>query len=228
MPKKIVLKQRTRQTGKKQYEKQNEEQEFFTIYEGDADYRVNLRDYLDTGVFLDHRWARKWLHDHAKGKRVLNLFCYTGTASVQAAKGGAKEVVSVDMSRTYLNWAKDNFRDNYITIKDHRFEQEDCVSWLAENQHERFDLIFMDPPTFSNSKRMEDVFDVQRDHVQLIDHAINMLNPGGTLLFSNNFRKFQLDPQIKNNYIVEDVTDKSIPQDFGRNSKIHQCYLIKE
>lgn len=223
---KIVLKRRERQAGKKQYEKQSEEQERMEVREGQAKIWVNLKDYLDTGLFLDHRPTRLALTELAYKKRFLNLFCYTGTASVHAGLAGA-HCTSVDMSRTYLNWAKDNFRLNHLTIDKHNFVQADCVQWLAECE-DKFDVIFMDPPSFSNSKRMEDVLDIQRDHVVLIKDAMRLLAKDGLLIFSNNLRKFKLDNEALAEFEIQDMTEKSIPLDFARNKHIHQCFYIRQ
>ena len=189
--------------------------------------KVNLTDYLDTGLFLDHRPMRWWMQQHAKDKSVLNLFCYTGTVSVHAAVGGAKRVDSVDMSATYLEWAEDNFKLNGLPLSpyQYRFIQANVVEWLPRCQH-RYDLIFLDPPTFSNSKRMQGVFDVQRDHADLIHQAMQLLEANGTLVFSNNFRKFQLDSSVEQRYQVQDYRLQSLPEDFQRDPKIHGCWLI--
>lgn len=224
---KVVLKQRLRQKGKQQYEKRDEQARFFTVREGNCQFYVNLTDYLDTGLFLDHRPIRTEIEQLAKGKDVLNLFCYTATASVHAAVGGASSTTSVDMSQTYLNWGRRNLVLNGLPENKHSFVQADCLKWLEENQgNARYDLIFMDPPTFSNSKRMEGVLDVQRDHVKLITLAMSMLREGGLLIFSNNHRRFKMEHDALNQFIIEDVTAVSIPFDFARNPKIHQCFKI--
>ena len=227
-PDHIVLKQRKQQKGKKQYEKQGRAEQSLIITEHDVRLKVNLTDYLDTGLFLDHRPMRYWMQQHSKGKSVLNLFCYTGTVSVHAAIGGAKRIDSVDMSATYLDWAEDNFHLNRLTLEPYkyRFIQANAVEWLRKCSN-RYDLIFLDPPTFSNSKRMDDVFDVQRDHAELIRNCMKTLNVGGTLVFSNNFRKFKLDPAIEAAYEVQDYRLQSLPEDFQRNPKIHGCWLIR-
>ncbi|MBU0656321.1 MAG: bifunctional 23S rRNA (guanine(2069)-N(7))-methyltransferase RlmK/23S rRNA (guanine(2445)-N(2))-methyltransferase RlmL [Gammaproteobacteria bacterium] len=227
-PDHIVLKQRKQQKGKSQYEKQGRAEQALTITEHGVRLKVNLTDYLDTGLFLDHRPMRYWMQQHAKGKSVLNLFCYTGTVSVHAAVGGASRVDSVDMSATYLDWAEDNFALNHLRSEPYkyRFIQANAVEWLRKC-NSRYDLIFLDPPTFSNSKRMDDVFDVQRDHVELIRNCMKALNVDGTLVFSNNFRKFKLDPQIEAAYEVQDYRMPSLPEDFQRDPKIHGCWLIR-
>ena len=219
------MKRRERQVGKRQYEKQNTEQEYLTVNEGQVQLLVNLTDYLDTGLFLDHRPVRLEIAKLAQGKRFLNLFCYTASASVHAAAAGAK-CTSIDMSRTYINWAKDNFRLNHLTIDDHQFIQGDCVRWL-EDATTTYDLIFMDPPSFSNSKRMEDVLDIQRDHSALIGEAMRCLKKNGLLIFSNNLRKFKLDEALLELFEIENVTEKSIPYDYARRTNIHHCFYIK-
>lgn len=222
---KIVLKRRERQAGKKQYEKHDEQQQRLEVREGQAKIWVNLTDYLDTGLFLDHRPTRLALADLAANKRFLNLFCYTATASIHAGLAGA-DCTSVDLSRTYLNWAKDNFRLNHLTIDQHNFIQADCMHWLAECE-QTYDVIFMDPPSFSNSKSMEGVLDIQRDHVALIQDAMRCLADDGLLIFSNNLRKFKLDQEALSAYDIVDMSAKSIPYDFARNSNIHQCFYLR-
>ncbi|WP_428033617.1 bifunctional 23S rRNA (guanine(2069)-N(7))-methyltransferase RlmK/23S rRNA (guanine(2445)-N(2))-methyltransferase RlmL [Amphritea sp.] len=223
---KIILKQRRRQQGSSQYEKRDQTERYIDVTEGGCRILVNLEDYLDTGLFLDHRPIRLQIQQQAKGGDFLNLFSYTATASLHAAKGGARSTTSVDMSATYLNWAKKNFALNGFAEARNHFLQEDCIKWLKGQKGQSYDLIFMDPPTFSNSKRMHDVLDVQRDHVGLIDLAMGLLRPGGKLIFSNNYRRFKLDPQLSERYQVVDITRKTIDLDFKRNSKIHQCFEI--
>jgi 23S rRNA (guanine2445-N2)-methyltransferase / 23S rRNA (guanine2069-N7)-methyltransferase len=162
----------------------------------------------------------------ANGKDFLNLFCYTATATVQAALAGAASSVSVDMSNTYIDWAEENFNVNNINSERHKLVQQDCITWL-ENCRQGFDVILLDPPSFSNSKRMDDVFDVQRDHAAMIHRCMDLLNHNGTLLFSNNLRSFKLYKDITDSYCVENITDKTLDRDFQRNRKIHQCFLIK-
>ena len=224
----IYFKQRRKQKGANQYEKQAEEQDFTEVREGDLRFLVNLTDYLDTGLFLDHRTVRRWLHKEAQDKDFLNLFCYTGTATVHAAAGGARSTCSVDLSKTYLFWARENMKHNGFTRSNHRYIQADCLVWL-EHAEETYDLIFLDPPTFSNSKRMEQTLDVQRDHIALLQHALRLLRPDGLLLFSTNKLDFQLDTDALQalDTTVEDVTKASIPRDFQRSPKIHQCWRIR-
>jgi len=222
---KVVVKRRERQSGTRQYERQNSQGQFMEVSEGGVKLLVNLTDYLDTGLFLDHRPMRLRIQREAAGKRFLNLFCYTATASVHAAKGGARSTTSVDLSKTYLDWARRNLSLNGFSDKN-RLEQGDVMAWLQSCRDE-FDLIFIDPPTFSNSKRMEGVFDVQRDHVELLDLAVARLAPGGVLYFSNNFRKFQLDEHLQERYAIEEITQKTLDPDFARNSKIHRAWRIQ-
>lgn len=223
---KIYIKRRERQTGNAQYQKRAASGERFEVQEGNARVWVNLRDYLDTGLFLDHRPVRRMLGEMASGKRFLNLFCYTATATVQAALGGASDSVSVDMSNTYLEWAKDNFALNKLDTRLHRVVRDDCFRWL-ETANAEFDLIFMDPPTFSNSKKMRDTLDVQRDHPQLVELAMARLAPGGTLVFSNNQRRFKLDEALSERYAVEDITGRSFDPDFQRRTNLHHVFLLR-
>jgi len=218
----VVIKRRERQAGTKQYQRQAAQGQFMEVSEGGVKLLVNLTDYLDTGLFLDHRPLRLRLQREAAGKRFLNLFCYTATATAHAAKGGARSTTSVDLSKTYLDWARRNLSLNGFSDK-HRLEQGDVMAWLGEDRGE-YDLIFIDPPTFSNSKRMEGVFDVQRDHVELLDLAMARLARGGVLYFSNNFRKFQLDESLVARYQVEEISAQTLDPDFARNPKIHRAW----
>lgn len=221
----VVVKRRERQSGTRQYERQASQGEFLEVSEGGVKLLVNLTDYLDTGLFLDHRPLRLRIQREAAGKRFLNLFCYTATATVHAAKGGARSTTSVDLSKTYLDWARRNLALNGLSDRQ-RLEQGDVMAWLEEDRGE-YDLIFIDPPTFSNSKRMEGVFDIQRDHVALLDLAMARLATGGTLYFSNNFRKFVLDPGLAERYAVEEISSATLDEDFRRNSKIHRAWKLQ-
>ncbi len=223
-PARVVIKRRERQAGKKQYERQDQQGRFMEVGEGGVKLLVNLTDYLDTGLFLDHRPLRLRIQKEAAGKRFLNLFCYTATATVHAAKGGARSTTSVDLSKTYLDWARRNLALNGFSDR-HRLEQGDVMEWLEADRGE-YELIFIDPPTFSNSKRMEGVFDVQRDHVHLLDLAMARLARGGVLYFSNNFRKFQLDPALEQRYAVEEISAQTLDPDFARNPKIHRAWRL--
>ncbi len=221
---KVIIKRRERQSGTKQYERQATQGRFTEVSEGGVKLLVNLTDYLDTGLFLDHRPLRLRIQREAAGKRFLNLYCYTATATVHAAKGGARSTTSVDLSKTYLDWARRNLALNGFSEKN-RLEQGDVMTWLAADREE-YELIFIDPPTFSNSKRMEGVFDVQRDHVELLDLAMARLAAGGVLYFSNNFRKFQLDEGLAARYGVEEISAATLDPDFARNSKIHRAWRM--
>ncbi|MFJ5363767.1 bifunctional 23S rRNA (guanine(2069)-N(7))-methyltransferase RlmK/23S rRNA (guanine(2445)-N(2))-methyltransferase RlmL [Pectobacterium punjabense] len=223
----LVLKTRERQKGKNQYEKLAQKGDFLLMEEFGAKLWVNLTDYLDTGLFLDHRIARKMLGEMSRGKDFLNLFAYTGTASVHAGLGGARSTTTVDMSRTYLEWAEKNLRVNGLTGRQHRLIQADCLSWL-HNGHEQFDVIFIDPPTFSNSKRMEESFDVQRDHLALMKDLKRLLRRGGTIMFSNNKRGFQMDVAglTALGLNAKEITAQTQSQDFARNRQIHNCWLL--
>lgn len=226
-PNKLVLKTRERQKGKNQYQKMNEKGDFMQVSEYNARLWVNLTDYLDTGLFLDHRIARRMLGEMSKGKDFLNLFSYTGSASVHAGLGGARSTTTVDMSRTYLEWAERNLRLNGLTGRAHRLMQADVLAWLRDTD-EQFDVIFIDPPTFSNSKRMEDAFDVQRDHLRLMTDLKRLLRKGGTIMFSNNKRGFRMDHDglAELGLKAQDITQKTQSQDFARNRQIHNCWLI--
>lgn len=220
----VVLKQRLRQSGSKQYQRMDRKGEFLTVQEGQVRLLVNLTDYLDTGVFLDHRPLRLKLAAEARGKRFLNLFCYTASATVHAAVGGARSTTSVDLSKTYLDWARRNLSLNGLSDL-HKLVHGDVMQWLEEDRGE-YDLIFIDPPTFSNSKRLEDVFDVQRDHAGLIEMAMARLAVGGTVYFSNNFRRFRLDRELEEKYQVADISAQTLDKDFQRNSRIHRTWCI--
>ncbi|EOA4343092.1 bifunctional 23S rRNA (guanine(2069)-N(7))-methyltransferase RlmK/23S rRNA (guanine(2445)-N(2))-methyltransferase RlmL [Klebsiella pneumoniae] len=226
-PNKLVLKTRERQKGKNQYQKMAEKGDFIEVQEYNARLWVNLTDYLDTGLFLDHRIARRMLGQMSKGKDFLNLFSYTGSASVHAGLGGVRSTTTVDMSRTYLEWAERNLRLNGLTGRAHRLMQADVLGWLREST-EQFDLIFIDPPTFSNSKRMEDAFDVQRDHIRLMTDLKRLLRKGGTIMFSNNKRGFRMDHDglAALGLKAQEISQKTLSQDFARNRQIHNCWLI--
>jgi 23S rRNA (guanine2445-N2)-methyltransferase / 23S rRNA (guanine2069-N7)-methyltransferase len=224
----LFLKVRRKQKGPAQYEKQAEAGRFHVVEEGGLKFWVNFEDYLDTGLFLDHRPTRRWLQERANGRRFLNLFAYTGSATVYAAQGGAIATTTVDMSRTYLDWAARNLELNGIRGDRHELVQADCLDWLegAVETRRRYDLVFLDPPTFSASKRMRDTLDIQRDHAALIRKAAGLLSPDGLLVFSTNFRKFKLDAEALADLKIEDITRRTIPRDFERNPRIHHCWII--
>ncbi len=233
----VVLKRRERQKGENQYRRQSEQNQMMEVVEGGCRLLVNLRDYLDTGLFLDHRPVRLQIQQEAKGKRMLNLFSYTASTSVHAAHGGAVSTTSVDMSKTYLGWARKNFELNGMGPK-HKLIEADCLRWLEEASGEKnprskavetgkYDLIFMDPPTFSNSAKMRGVLDVQDDHPRLIRQVMALLALGGVLYFSNNYRKFKLDASIFEQYEAEDISASTIDKDFQRRPTIHYCFRIQ-
>lgn len=223
------FKTRERQKGIQQYQAYNSASDnFFTIKEGPLTFLVNLERYLDSGLFLDHRPLRKKLvNGLAKEKRVLNLFCYTGSLSVASAFGGATQVISIDMSGTYLDWAVENFKMNNLDFKKHRFLQEDCLKSVEKLHEEKelFDLILLDPPSFSNSKRMDEDLDIQEDHAILIRNCMRLLAPQGELYFSTNKKKFELHPVISENYKVKEISQWTIPMDFHQ-SNIHRAFVI--
>ncbi|MGH8228757.1 MAG: bifunctional 23S rRNA (guanine(2069)-N(7))-methyltransferase RlmK/23S rRNA (guanine(2445)-N(2))-methyltransferase RlmL [Steroidobacteraceae bacterium] len=268
----IRLKTRRRMQRGEQYAKSAERGRFLTVTEGGLQFAVNFDDYLDTGLYLDHRMTRARLREAARGKRFLNLFCYTGSATVYAAAGGARATVSVDLSRTYLEWSRRNLALNGVQAKfspehgpehgpasarsPHALVQADCREWLREHSQggprgrgrvpdaaqpsaaqlgaeqpgaaaDRFDLIFLDPPTFSNSKRMEGVLDIGRDHPELIDACARLLAPQGLIVFSTNAQRFKLDESLLERYDVRDISAATIPRDYERNPKIHRCYEIR-
>ncbi|MFV8816628.1 bifunctional 23S rRNA (guanine(2069)-N(7))-methyltransferase RlmK/23S rRNA (guanine(2445)-N(2))-methyltransferase RlmL [Haliea sp. E17] len=225
-PSRIVYKQRSRQRGSAQYEKHDNRGEFMSVREGEAKLLVNLTDYLDTGLFLDHRPVRLRLAREAKGKDFLNLFCYTGSATVHAALGGAHRTTSVDLSNTYLDWLRKNLAHNGLDESRNRLVRANCLEWLREEKRD-YDLILLDPPSFSNSKAMEGSFDVQRDHLEMVRTAMGRLRPDGLLYFSNNRRGFRLAPELAAEFLCEDITESTLDPDFQRNRRIHCCFRIR-
>lgn len=239
----IHYKLRRQQKGDAQYTRQAETGAFHTVVEHGCKLQVNFDDYLDTGLFLDHRPMRLRIQREAAGKRFLNLFCYTGAATVHAARGGASQTLSLDLSNTYLEWAQRNLllNDVHSRIYDrppsagerlapHAFVRSDCRAWLADetrlSRPSQFDLIFLDPPTFSTSKKMEGTLDIQRDHAELIRHCVALLAPGGTLYFSTNRRGFKLDPALADVARIEDITAQTLDEDFKRPPPAHKCWRI--
>ncbi|MGQ8363657.1 bifunctional 23S rRNA (guanine(2069)-N(7))-methyltransferase RlmK/23S rRNA (guanine(2445)-N(2))-methyltransferase RlmL [Glaciecola sp. 1036] len=227
---KLVIKLREKQSGQQQYQKVNNQNRRFVVQENQAKFWINPKDYLDVGLFLDHRDTRQMFASQVKGKNVLNLFCYTGSVSVHAALRGAKSVTSVDMSNTYIQWAKDNFALNKLKGA-YSFEQADCLEWVKKAKQQdnaKFDAVFLDPPSFSNSKRMESTWDVQRDHLALISDVANLLNENGFIYFSTNLRTFKLQQEeIKAlGFDIKNISDKTLPFDFQRNAKIHSCWIL--
>jgi 23S rRNA (guanine2445-N2)-methyltransferase / 23S rRNA (guanine2069-N7)-methyltransferase len=224
---KVILKTRAKQKGSDQYQRVDQSKQSMIITEHGAKLKINLWDYLDTGLFLDHRKTRQIVAQKSKNKTLLNLFAYTGSVSLQAALRGATTVTTVDMSNTYLNWAQENFVLNKLSGHKYQFIQADCLTWLKEHRS-TYDVVFVDPPTFSNSKRMEDSFDVQSDHVALITDAMKCVAENGELIFTNNKRNFKMDfdAVAALNFEVKSISDLTRDKDFQRNKHIHNSWLI--
>jgi 23S rRNA (guanine2445-N2)-methyltransferase / 23S rRNA (guanine2069-N7)-methyltransferase len=223
----IHLRVRQRQRGASQYSRLGRAGSYISVAEGGLTFLVNFTDYLDTGLFLDHRLTRQRLRAAAAGRRFLNLYCYTASGTVYAAAGGARHSLSVDLSSTYLDWAAQNFRANALSRDSHELLRADCNEWLANATSASWDLIFLDPPTFSNSKRMQGVLDTQRDHLQLLGQCMRLLAPGGLLLFSTNAQRFKLDDAAREQWELEDISEATIPFDFKRNPRIHRAYELR-
>ena len=228
-PERIRVRTRRRTRRGEQYDKVDEQAHFHVVSEGGLRFRVNFEDYLDTGLFLDQRVTRARLRDAARGKHFLNLFAYTGAATVYAAAGGAASTTSVDLSRTYLGWAQRNLALNSLAGDAHAWVQADCREWLTDAARgpARFDLVFLDPPTFSNSKRMQGVLDIERDHPELIDACARLLAPGGLLIFSTNAQRFRLQEKLGERYRIRDLSAATLPKDFERNPRIHRCFEVR-
>ena len=224
-PSPIYSRSRVRRHKWDQYEKKGEEGEFFTVLEHGVSFWVNLEDYLDTGLFLDHRSMRHFVAKEAQGKRLLNLFAYTSSFSVHAAISGAVFTKSVDMSNTYTAWSRRNFDLNHLSSQTNVIVREDCLQFL-EYEREKYDLIVIDPPTISRSKRMEEMFDVQKDYIRLISGALKLLKEGGKIFFSTNFRKFVFDEKLFPGCKIEEISHKTIPEDFHQK-KIHRAWKIE-
>ncbi|RBL94157.1 SAM-dependent methyltransferase [Chitinophaga flava] len=227
-PANIWVKQRQRKENRQsQYEKLSIESQEMTVHENGLKFKINLSDYLDTGLFLDHRITRSMVRDEVKDKKVLNLFCYTGSFSVYAAAGGAAEVTSVDLSKTYLAWAEENMRLNGFDPSKHPFVHADVLQYLDSLKLNTFDLVIMDPPTFSNSKRMKEFLDIQRDHAELLNKVLLATKKDGVVYFSNNYRRFVLEADKINASSIKDITNQTLPFDF-QQKMIRKCYrLIK-
>ncbi|MBS0623894.1 MAG: class I SAM-dependent methyltransferase [Verrucomicrobia bacterium] len=228
---KEAIYERTRIRRKKveQYEKVADEDDFFIVYEYGVKFKVNLLNYLDTGLFLDHRETRQRVASLCQGKRLLNLFAYTCSFSVQAAVAGACYTKSVDMSNTYTSWGRDNFTLNQLPLQDHDIVRADCLKFLDEavQKKERYDVIVIDPPTLSRSKKMDQMFDIQLDYISLLSKALKLLSEGGKLVFSTNLRSFSFDVCAFPSYQVQDITEKTLPLDF-HNKKIHKCWILSK
>ena len=228
-PNHVVMKTRKVQSGADQYEKQDSKKRYQTVYEYGLKFKINLYDYLDTGLFLDHRITRQLIYKYAKGRSFLNLFAYTGVVTVYAAAGGARSTTTVDMSNTYLEWAQDNLKLNKLNTRQHQFVRADCMQWIwdAKREGHSYQLIFLDPPTFSNSKKMANTFDVQRDHADMIDVTMRLLEDEGMLIFSCNAKRFKLDKDKLSKYFIQDITSLTIPEDFKRKP-LHKCWCISK
>ncbi|CAL1516649.1 class I SAM-dependent methyltransferase [Chitinophaga sp. MM2321] len=225
-PENIWVKQRQRKENRKgQYEKLSLESHEMTVLEAGLKFKVNLSDYLDTGLFLDHRITRSMVREEVKDKKVLNLFCYTGSFSVYAAAGGAAEVTSVDLSKTYLAWAEENMRLNGFDTTRHPFVHADVLQYLDTLKLNTYDLVIMDPPTFSNSKRMKDFLDIQRDHAELLNKVLLATKKDGVVYFSNNYRRFILEEEKINATSIKDITNQTLPFDF-QQKMIRKCYRL--
>jgi len=224
---KIFIRERKRKAGRSgQYEKLDDEKEFFIVEEAGLKFKINLTDYLDTGLFLDHRKTRSMVKEESKNKNVLNLFCYTGSFTVNAAAGAASSITSVDLSRTYLQWAEENMQlNNLLDEKKHHFVQADVKEYLDELPKHFYDLVIMDPPTFSNSKRMKDFLDIQRDHAELVNKTLDSMKTGGTLYFSSNYSKFVLAKEEIKSAQIKDITKATTPFDFQRKL-VRYCFSI--
>lgn len=226
-PAQIHLKERKRKSSRyDQYQKLDERNHFFEVKEGGLKFLVNLTDYLDTGLFIDHRITRDMVRKESSDKRVLNLFCYTGAFSVYAAAGAAKKVVSVDLSNTYLDWTKRNMLLNGFEGEQYEYIKADVMQWLPQVRNTSFDLIVLDPPTFSNSKSMKDIFDVQLQHGELINTCIEKLDAGGVLYFSTNARKFEMEVE-KIQESIKEITTATTPFDF-KGKLLRWCYRIEK
>ncbi|BBH51945.1 class I SAM-dependent methyltransferase [Fluviispira sanaruensis] len=225
---KLFLKLRKRQKGLFQYERQDEKEITKIVSEGEMKFKVNLSDYLDSGLFLDHRKTRQIIKKSVVGKNVLNLFAYTGSVSVAAAYGQAERITTVDMSNTYLKWAEENFKINKISLEQHEFIRADIMTWLPTVSYraKKYDFIFLDPPSFSNSKKMHESFDLQKDYLFLLNQCEKLLTSNGSILFSCNLRSFKFAKELfEDKFVIEDLTKKTIPKDF-RNERIHHAWLL--
>jgi len=226
-PDSIYWKTRFKREKTEQYEKLDKSKDTFTVLEYGIQFKINLVDYLDTGLFLDHRETRKMVASLAKGKRLLNLFAYTCSFSVHAAAMGASFTKSVDMSNTYTSWGEENFLLNELSLKNNEIVRADCLKFLENEVRSgiRYDIIVIDPPTISRSKKMDQMFDIQKDYIFLIEKSLKLLNQGGVIFFSTNSRKFSFDTDHFNHCFIVDITEKTIPLDFYK-PKIHRCWKI--
>jgi 23S rRNA (guanine2445-N2)-methyltransferase / 23S rRNA (guanine2069-N7)-methyltransferase len=228
----VVLKVRKKQEGSSQYQKQDQKQRKITVHENGLKFLINVYDYIDTGLFLDHRLTRQLIKQLANKRSFLNLFAYTGSVTVYAAAGGARTTTTVDMSNTYLNWAQENlsingYSGNVYTQNRHKFIREDCLQWIEQaiNEKQKYQLIFIDPPTFSNSKKMSTSLDINRDHVALLSGCLALLADDGQIIFSTNARNFKLDNSLNEICYVKEITAKTTTEDFRRKPQ-HRCWCL--
>lgn len=221
----IYWRVRAKQKETRQYEKIDHEREFFVVHEFGVKFLVNLTDYLDTGLFLDHRETRKLVASYAKGKRLLNLFAYTCSFSVHAACEGASYTKSVDMSNTYTEWGKENFLLNSLPLENNLVIRADCLKFLSEEK-QKYSIIVVDPPTISRSKKMVKMFDLQEDYIYLLKKALQLLTDDGILFFSTNSRKFHFDFSLFPDCTIEEISHKTLPHDF-KDKKIHRCWMLR-
>ena len=224
---KVHIKTRQKQASNNQYERRVVDSADMIVHEQDRKYLVNLEKYLDTGLFLDHRWIRNYIQENSRGKSLLNLFSYTGSVTVAAVMGGATKTTSVDSSKTYLNWAKENFKINRVDLYKHKLIRNDVLEYLSSCSH-KFDIIFVDPPTYSNSHSRETDWDVQRDHKQMLLACKRVLSPQGEIIFSNNYRKFVLDADLSDYFSIKDLTKQSVSPDFIKSKIKRVCYQLKQ
>ena len=230
----IVLKVRKKQTGSAQYQKQDKKEYTTTVNENGLKFIINMYDYIDTGLFLDHRATRQLVQKLASKKSFLNLFAYTGSVTVYAAAGGASTTTTVDMSNTYLNWAKENmaingFADSAYSSTQHKFVREDCLKWLQQaiDDNKKYQLIFIDPPTFSNSKKMDTSLDLSRDHAALLSGCLALLEDDGLIIFSTNAKGFKLDESLNDDCFIKEITAKTTTEDF-RRKPLHRCWCLSK
>ena len=226
---KVHLKSRHKRTRGDQYEKVADAKQTQQVTENDLKFWVNLSDYVDTGLFLDHRVTRQMVREQCKGKSVLNLFAYTGSFTVYAVAGGASSTTTVDLSKNYLQWAQRNLELNDLYSPRHEFIAKDCVEFVAEaakDSERKYDIVIIDPPTYSNSKRTDDDWNVQTGHVELLNATRNLLKPDAVIYFSTNFRKFKLYKDQLTDFSIEEISKHTVPEDF-RNRRIHRCWTLR-
>ena len=223
----IFIKNRIRQKGNVQYSKLDDRKSEFVIRENNLDFIINLSDYVDTGIFMVHRQTRKMIQDISEGKKVLNLFAYTGSFTVYAAAGGATETMTIDMNKTYIDWSKRNMKLNGFSGQNHKYLVENVLEWIKEPVETKYDIIILDPPTFSNSKKMFGTFEIQRDHEWLIRQTMRHLEKGGQLYFSNNYKKFKLETKTIEATKIKDITGMTTPPDY-KDRIFRSCYLFEK